>query len=174
MPRLPRRLRHGLPRGASLWEQQCWLLGRPLTNGCALQSERSLQSSLLRTSLVNHLRRRPESVLVIEEYDKMDCDSRNLLRQLLDKGIAANVTASRSIIILEANTGSPHLIKLLQSAGSRDRLSPELTQRSLKDIVYNKWIAESCGVRLCSCTAATASAADNCATRRMRWTRRRC
>jgi ATP-dependent Clp protease ATP-binding subunit ClpA len=118
-----------------------------LTNGCALQSERHLQSSLLRTSLVNHLRRHPESVLVIEEYDKMDCDSRNLLRQLLDKGIAANVTASRSIIILEANTGSPHLIKLLQNAGSRDRLSPELMQRSLKDIVYNKWISESCGVR---------------------------
>ena len=146
---------------------------RKSADNCVSQGERSQQSSLLRASLVNHLRRRPESVLVIEEYDKMDCDSRNLLRQLLDKGVAANMTASRSIIILEANTGSPHLVKLLQNAGSRDQLSPELTQRSLKDIVYNKWIAESCGVR--HCTAATRhAAADESGTRRIRWTRRRC
>ena len=112
-----------------------------------LQGEQRLQSELLRSSLVSHLHRRPESVLVIEEYDKMDCSSRNLLRQLLDKGIAANVSAARSIIILEANTGSAHMYKLLKKASGRDKLSPELAQRSLKDIVYNKWMSDACGVR---------------------------
>lgn len=83
----------------------------------------------------------------------MDCESRNLLRQLLDKGIANNVSASRSIIILEANTGSPHMYKLLKRASGRSKLSPELAQRSLKDIVFNKWMNDSCGVRLGAATA---------------------
>lgn len=110
-----------------------------------LAAERDQQASRLRASVLGHLQKYPESVLVIEEYDKVDCQSRSMLRQLLDKGISGNVSAARSIIVLEANTGSSHMYKLLQKAGSRERLSPELAHRSLKDVLYSLWMADRCG-----------------------------
>ena len=112
----------------------------------------------------------------------MDCQSRNMLRQLLDKGIADTVSATRSLIILEANTGSAHLYKLLQMAGGREKVTPELAQRSLKDIVYNKWVEESpCGVccalfllQVTPRRSVTRPRGMALAMSRIPWTRRRC
>ena len=41
-----------------------------------------------------HLRRFPESVVVIEEYDKLPCEVRSVLRQLFDSGEGDATTAS--------------------------------------------------------------------------------
>ena len=38
------------------------------------------------SNLRAHLRRFPESVVVIEEYDKLPCEVRSVLRQLFDSG----------------------------------------------------------------------------------------
>ena len=102
-----------------------------------LAAEQGEQASLLRASVRSQLQRHPESLLVIEEYDKADCGSRGILRQLAD-------TASRTIIVLEANTGSAHLFKLLESVGSRKALSPEAAQKALKDVVFHAWSNQRC------------------------------
>jgi ATP-dependent Clp protease ATP-binding subunit ClpA len=67
-----------------------------------------------------------------------------MLRQLLDKGATANFSFARSIIVLEANIGTSHMYKLLAAANSRDALSAEDAQRTLKDILYNKWLLDGC------------------------------
>jgi ATP-dependent Clp protease ATP-binding subunit ClpA len=107
-------------------------------------AESSQQASLLRSSVVSHLTRHPESVLVIEEFDKSSCESRALLRQLLDKGVVGNTSAVRSIIVLEANAGSLQLFKLMNDAGSRASLSVERMHRALKDVVYQAWSRDGC------------------------------
>jgi hypothetical protein len=85
-----------------------------------------------------------EALTHVAEYDKVDCASRGMLRQLLDKGATANFSFTRSIVVLEANTGSAHMYKLLSAAASRAELSAETAQRALKDILYNKWLQDGC------------------------------
>lgn len=80
----------------------------------------------------------------LAEYDKVDCASRGMLRQLLDKGLTANSSFTRSIIVLEANVGTLHMYKLLSEAPSREALSAETAQRVLKDVLYNKWLKDGC------------------------------
>ena len=100
---------------------------------------------MLRASVLSHLQRHPESLLVIEEYDKADCASRALLRQVLDRGAVGNSSsAARSIVVLEANAGSLEMYKMLHAAESREALSPETAQRALKDIIYQRWVGEAC------------------------------
>jgi len=70
----------------------------------------------------DHLRRYPLSLIVLEEYDKLDCRERATLRRLLDRGVGYAPSSSsssssssrgqaslsqhhRSIIILESNVG---------------------------------------------------------------------
>ena len=67
-----------------------------------------------------------------------------MLRQLLDKGLTANSSFTRSIIVLEANVGTLHMYKLLSEAPSREALSAETAQRVLKDVLYNKWLKDGC------------------------------
>ena len=74
----------------------------------------------------------------------MDCASRGMLRQLLDKGMTSNSSFARSVIVLEANVGSVHMYKLLSEAPSREALSAETAQRVLKDVLYNKWLQDGC------------------------------
>ena len=83
-------------------------------------------------------------VAVPAEYDKADCASRGMLRQLLDKGMTSNSSFTRSIIVLEANVGSLHMFRLLSEAPSRAALSAETAQRVLKDVLYNKWLRDGC------------------------------
>ncbi len=60
-----------------------------------LVAEKSARLASLRESLISHLRRSPESLVVVEEYDKLDCDARGLWRQLLQHPERANVTWDR-------------------------------------------------------------------------------
>ena len=109
-----------------------------------LAAELAAQAAALRGSLVRHFEKHPESVLVVEEYDKVDCASRGVLRQLLDKGATGNATFTRSIVVLEANIGSAHMYKLLSAAPSREALSAEVAQRTLKDLLYERWLRDGC------------------------------
>ena len=57
-----------------------------------ISSEREEQHALLRAALIEHVRSYPEALLVVEEYDKLDCATRGFFRQLLENARAANVT----------------------------------------------------------------------------------
>lgn len=49
--------------------------------------EREVQLVALRNALTGHLSRHPQALVVIEEYDKMDCAVRGVVRSLLDGGL---------------------------------------------------------------------------------------
>lgn len=60
-----------------------------------ISSEREQQHQYLRAGVLDHLRRYPQSLLVIEEYDKLDCPTRAMLRQLIENSQAANCSMDR-------------------------------------------------------------------------------
>ena len=60
-----------------------------------ISSEREQQHRYLRAGVLDHLQRFPQSLLVIEEYDKLDCPTRAMLRQLIENSHAANVSMDR-------------------------------------------------------------------------------
>lgn len=60
-----------------------------------ISAEREKQHAYLRAAVLEHLRRWPRSLLVIEEYDKLDCATRAMLRQLMESAHSANVTMDR-------------------------------------------------------------------------------
>ena len=53
------------------------------------------QHALLRAALMEHVRSHPEALIVVEEYDKLDCATRGFFRQLLENARSANVTLDR-------------------------------------------------------------------------------
>lgn len=57
-----------------------------------LIAERSSRLEALRDQLLSHIQACPESLIVVEEYDKLDCDARGLWRQLLQHPERANVS----------------------------------------------------------------------------------
>ncbi|KAI3426218.1 hypothetical protein D9Q98_008594 [Chlorella vulgaris] len=109
--------------------------------------ERHHQHTLLRAAILEHMRAAPESLFVIEEYDKLDCPMRGFFRQLLENGQVANVSMNRAIVILESNLGYTELVDLLLRAGDRSKIEPEEAQRVLKDLVFARWLAEGCEER---------------------------
>ena len=98
-----------------------------------LADEEAQQAAFLRGQLVQHLRRHPQALVVVEEYDKLDCHARGLVKQLLDKGVGEAGGAAgglgRAVVVLESNTGYLDLYQLLQRRGGRDRLAPEEVRR---------------------------------------------
>lgn len=111
------------------------------------EDDRAAQHAMLRNAIFTHVSKAPESLLVIEEYDKLDCHMRGFFRQLLDGGTVGNVSLAKSIVILESNTGFMKLHDMLEAAGARERISPELAQRTLKDLVFERWKAQGCEER---------------------------
>eukprot|EP00241_Pyramimonas_parkeae_P006772 CAMPEP_0114226676 /NCGR_PEP_ID=MMETSP0058-20121206/1364_1 /TAXON_ID=36894 /ORGANISM="Pyramimonas parkeae, CCMP726" /LENGTH=323 /DNA_ID=CAMNT_0001337427 /DNA_START=271 /DNA_END=1242 /DNA_ORIENTATION=- len=109
-----------------------------------LATERKQQATLAEAAVVQHLKSYPQSLLVIEEFDKMDCASRNMFKQLLERGPKSGVDFRRSIVILEANVGWLQTHQLLRESGGRARLSMESAHRSLKDEVFKKWMEQGC------------------------------
>jgi hypothetical protein len=123
-------------------------------------SEARAQARALRDAVFAHLSRFPESVVVIEEYDKMSCPARGVLKQLLDKGRDADVAFHRSVFVLEANVGFVKIKKTLDEREKTTRESPEDTshfsdasltademtraQRTLRDVVFERWASEGC------------------------------
>ena len=71
-------------------------------------SERAAQHDLLRAAVLEHLGRHPDALLVVEEYDKLDCPTRGFLRQLLERGHGGNVTTDRCTCY----TSSCYLLKV--------------------------------------------------------------
>ena len=101
-----------------------WLFGRRCTRSLCpayrilfgtsyLSDDADRKFSELRHNLVRHVRGYRESLVVIEEYDKMDCRSRGLLKELIDYALAEKIQWGRSIVILESNTGYLQLMQLL-------------------------------------------------------------
>lgn len=113
-----------------------------------LQKEKERQVDLLRDALVSHIMWYPKSLLVMEEYDKVDCDVRGLLRQLLDKGTESNLEWGRSIVVMEANTGYLELLNLLEKYTSRSDMHPEDAQKILKDMLFSRWVNQGCEERV--------------------------
>lgn len=113
-----------------------------------LQSEKQKQMELLRETLTSHLLWFPESLVVMEEYDKVDCDVRGLLKQMLDKGTESSIDWGKSIVVLESNTGYLELLDLREKYKSRKEISAEEAQRVLKDKVFSKWAAQGCEERV--------------------------
>lgn len=109
--------------------------------------DRAAQHQALRGALLEHMRLAPESLVVVEEYDKLDCHMRGFFRQLLEGGQVGNVSLARSVVVLESNTGYTTLHSMLQKARSREAIAPEHAQRELKDLVFTRWAAESCESR---------------------------
>lgn len=89
-----------------------------------------------------------QSLLVVEEYDKADCATRAMLRQLLDHGSSGDAAFPRSVVVLEANTGFLHLHRLLKAAGGRARVPAEGAHNALKDLVAAKWARDACEARI--------------------------
>lgn len=55
-------------------------------------TERQQQYLKLQEALVQHVRHHPNSLLVIEEYDKLDCPTRGMFRQLLENPQVFNLS----------------------------------------------------------------------------------
>lgn len=125
--------------------------------------EREVQGRMLRDAITMHLERYPESVVVVEEYDKLGCPARGALKQMLEHGAAGgqgnpfdrNITFARSIFVLEANMGfmDVHDATVTHGgSGSRNRaaaLGDALAslQRTLKDALFEKWTTDGCEER---------------------------
>ena len=57
-------------------------------------AQRQAQHAAARAAVLNHLRRSRRALLVVEEYDKLDCATRAMFRQLFGNLHAANVTSA--------------------------------------------------------------------------------
>ncbi len=60
-----------------------------------INAERAQQHQYLKNSVSKHLHQYPQSLLVIEEYDKLDCPTRAVLRQLITASISTNVSMDK-------------------------------------------------------------------------------
>lgn len=101
----------------------------------------------MRSALDDHMRYSPESFLILEEYDKLDCTMRGFFRHILEGGTIGNYSLAKSIVVLESNTGYTSLHRMLEQAGSRERISPEVAQKELKDLVFERWQQQGCEER---------------------------
>ena len=138
-------------------------------------AERGAQLRALRSALGAHLAKYPQSLVVVEEYDKMDCASRALVRTMLDgggaaptlggddngEGVSIDLSAPQrqfgeSIFVLESNVGYldiyRHAEDAREGAGeeseSETPLSDEEADRTLKDAVFDSWLAQECESRV--------------------------
>jgi len=112
-------------------------------------ADREEQSEHLVRNIMDHLRTHADSVVVIEEYDKLDCKSRGVLKQIFDKGFALNVTMQRSIFLLESNTGYGKIAEALGGVGGRQEdVDAEKLQYTLKNMMFNLWQRDACEERV--------------------------
>jgi ATP-dependent Clp protease ATP-binding subunit ClpA len=109
--------------------------------------EKPAALAAVKASILDHVASHPQSLLVIEEYDKLDCGARALLRSLLGAGAgdAARAALARSVVVLESNAGYAQLHAMVEEAGDRERVEPEAAARVLKDLVFGAWTDTPCG-----------------------------
>jgi hypothetical protein len=60
-----------------------------------LAAEAADRIDTVRRQVVSHMAAAPDALLVIEEYDKLDCAARGMWRQLLQHPEIANITSHR-------------------------------------------------------------------------------
>ncbi|KAG2432813.1 hypothetical protein HXX76_008547 [Chlamydomonas incerta] len=105
-----------------------------------LEGDRAGQLGQVRSAVLDHLRSAPNPLLVVEEYDKLDCDSRGLLRQLVRHPELANSSMSRAIVLLESNLGFLELEAMLTAAGGdKSQITPEAAESRLREVVLSAW-----------------------------------
>lgn len=76
-------------------------------------AEREAQHNHMRGALLAHMRMHPQALLVVEEYDKLDCATRGLFRQLIENPASANISLERRACSLES--GACHCVAKLLS-----------------------------------------------------------
>ncbi|KAG1660389.1 hypothetical protein FOA52_007294 [Chlamydomonas sp. UWO 241] len=103
------------------------------------------QLAAVRSAILEHARSTPDALIVIEEYDKLDCPSRGMLRQLLASPDAANASAlNRAIVLLESNLGFSELEEMLLAVEDRETISAETAEKALRDVVFAAWVRAEC------------------------------
>lgn len=60
-----------------------------------VSADRNLQHAALKTALVEHLKKSPQALIVIDEYDKMDCETQFMFRQLIQGSHNAKLSMNR-------------------------------------------------------------------------------
>ncbi|KAG2485546.1 hypothetical protein HYH03_015714 [Edaphochlamys debaryana] len=110
-----------------------------------VESERASQLDAVRNAVMDHLRSTPNPLLVVEEYDKLDCDSRALLRQLVRHPELANATMNKAIVLLESNLGFLELEAMLTAAGGdKGLITAEAAESRLREVVMAAWRRNPC------------------------------
>lgn len=106
--------------------------------------DRDVQHALLQKALLDHVSTYPQSFIVVEEYDKLDCYMRGFFRQILQGGLVGNQSLGQSIIVLESNLGYGVLHRMLEDKGGREGVDMQEAQRALKDMVFQVWQQQGC------------------------------
>ena len=60
-----------------------------------ISDDKSKQLEHVRSAIVAHVDTYPDALIVIEEYDKLDCPTRSMLRQLIEHSEITNVSFKR-------------------------------------------------------------------------------
>lgn len=48
------------------------------------KESREMQHAMIKEAILSHAKRFTESLIVVEEYDKLDCDTRSMFRQIIN------------------------------------------------------------------------------------------
>jgi len=113
----------------------------------------------LHGTLTDHLRRhRGDALVVVEEYDRLDCRGRALVRRLLDRGRLREegVDAAGAVFVLESNAGMGAVLEAhargrsgSDAGDGTDDADTESAERdvesALKDAVFAAWAADGEG-----------------------------
>ena len=101
------------------------------------------QQMALRQSIEKHLSLYPDSFLVIEEYDKLDCSMRQFFRQMFESWQAIeSASMNRAVVVLESNVG---FLKIYEEAKKdRNQIDVANMTHTLKDTVFEHWVSDDC------------------------------
>jgi len=108
--------------------------------------DRDEQHAMLQKALLDQVSLHPQSFIVVEEYDKLDCHMRGFFRQILQGGKVGNQSLGDSVVLLESNLGFSTLHRMLEDvpSGQREDIEMDRVQRALKDMVFTVWQKQQC------------------------------
>ncbi|WPT12885.1 Torsin-1A [Picochlorum sp. SENEW3] len=108
--------------------------------------DRDEQHAMLQKALLDHVSLHPQSFIVVEEYDKLDCYMRGFFRQILQGGKVGNQSLGDSVVLLESNLGFSTLHRMLEDvpSGQREDIDMDGVQRALKNMVFTMWQKQKC------------------------------
>lgn len=109
-----------------------------------LHEERNDQLGKLKATIIEHMRMYSEPIIVIEEYDKVDCDTREMLRQLFTHPEVATLKQTKAIFLLESNVGMNELTDMIPKYKGRDKIPREAIETKLKELMFHVWRDQDC------------------------------